>query len=214
MRSVQQFPCGLPGTPGNVPKTWGGQIGDSPGLDAAGVLATAVLEMQLQSCGGVIRVFPAWPMGWQSEFTLAAEGGFLVSSRVTTNGEIPEVRIHSRLSGVCTVVNPWTEPVRLSDRGISRTFETTRGITFKTRAGQDYFPRPLSDQPALAVMHSECNVGPKWPFHQGLGDTVEAHLKRSDFFGMLGIAKDGLNPTRNKVQKALADQQAKATAKK
>jgi hypothetical protein len=135
VRSEQQFPCGLPGTPGNVPKTWGGQIGDSPGLDAAGVLATAVLEMQPQSCGGVIRVFPAWPMGWQSEFT-------------------------------------------------------------------------------LAVMHSECSVGPKWPFHQGLGDTVEAHLKRSDFFGMLGIAKDGLNPTRNKVQKALADQQAKATAKK
>jgi hypothetical protein len=45
--------------------------------------------MQLQSYGGVIRVFPAWPKGWQSEFTLAAERGFLVSSRISTNGENP-----------------------------------------------------------------------------------------------------------------------------
>ena len=82
VRNVQEFPCGLPGTPGNAPKTWGGQIGDSPGLDAAGVLAMAVAEMQLQSYGGVIRVFPAWPKGWQSQFNLVAEGGFLVSSQI------------------------------------------------------------------------------------------------------------------------------------
>ena len=90
----------MAGTPGNAPKSWGGQIGDSPGFDASGVLAAAVAEMQLQSYGGVIRLFPAWPKGWQSEFTLAAEGGFLVSSRISANGKIPEIRIASRLGGV------------------------------------------------------------------------------------------------------------------
>ena len=63
------------------------------------------------------------------------------------------------------------------------------------------------------MIHSERNVGPKWPFHQGPRDTVEAYLKRTDWFGMLGIAKDGQNPTRNKVQKALKEQQVKANAK-
>jgi len=83
VRNVQFYPSGLPGSPGNSPTIWGGQITDCPALDSAGVLARTVPEMQLQSYGGVIRVFLAWPKGWQSEFTLVAEGGFLVSSRAT-----------------------------------------------------------------------------------------------------------------------------------
>jgi hypothetical protein len=31
-------------------------------------------------------------------------------------------------------------------------------------------------------------------------------MKRTDSFGMIGIAKDGQNLTRNRVQKALAEQ--------
>ena len=61
------------------PKEWGSCLGDSPGFDAAGVLATAVQEMQLRSCGGKIWVFPSWPKGWRGEFTLAAEGGFKIT---------------------------------------------------------------------------------------------------------------------------------------
>jgi len=57
------------------------------------------------------------------------------------------------------------------------------------------------------------NAAPKCPFHQGPVDTLDAHLKRTAFFVMLGIAKDGQNLTRNKVQKALAEQ-AQAKEKK
>ena len=56
------------------------------------------------------------------------------------------------------------------------------------------------------------NIKPKWPFHQGSQDTLEAYLQRTSVFGMLGIARDGQNLTRNKVRKALAEQ-AKAKGK-
>ena len=56
------------------------------------------------------------------------------------------------------------------------------------------------------------NIKPKWPFHQGPPDTLEAYLQRTSAFGMLGIARDGQNPTRNKVRKALIEQ-AKAKGK-
>jgi hypothetical protein len=50
------------------------------------------------------------------------------------------------------------------------------------------------------------NAAPKCPFHQGPDDTREAHLKRTTSFVMPFIAKDGQDLTRNKVQKALAEQ--------
>ena len=96
---AQMFPNGMPGTPGNCPKEWGKVLGDSPGFDPAGVLATAVQEMQLRSCGGKIWVFPSWPKGWRAEFTLAAEGGLKIAARIGKNGEIPGINIFSRLGG-------------------------------------------------------------------------------------------------------------------
>jgi hypothetical protein len=206
VRNVQEFPCGLPGTPGNAPKTWGGQIGDSPGLDAAGVLAMAVAEMQLQSYGGVIRVFPAWPKGWQSQFNLVAEGGFLVSSQIGKMGEIPEVRIQSTLGGPCTVVNPWPGDATLSGSYGDRSVASKQRIAFETKLGDVFVLVPVTKATEPYPMDASRNEGPKWPFHQGANDTIESYLKRTDAFGMLGIGRDGQNLTRNKVRKALAEQ--------
>ena len=206
VRNVQQFPSGFPGTPGNSPKSWGGQIGDSPGLDAAGVLARTVPEMQMHSYGGVIRVFPAWPKGWQSEFTLAAEGGFLVSSRVTTNGEIPEIRIRSQFGGACTVVNPWSGDAVLRVKQETRTQAQTNRFVLATKPGEEFILTPAGAAAKFEPIPVTRNAAPKWPFHQGPEDTLEAYLKRTTSFGMLGIAKDGQNLTRNKVRKALAEQ--------
>ena len=69
----------------------------------------------------------------------------------------------------------------------------------------------IAEPPAIPLAQ---NRGPRWPFHQSAGDTIESYLKRTDSFGMLGIAKDGENLTRNKVQKALAEQAKKAQEKK
>jgi hypothetical protein len=206
VRGVQEFPCGMAGTPGNVPKSWGGQIGDSPGFDASGVLAAAVAEMQLQSYGGVIRVFPAWPGGWRSEFSLMAENGFLVSSQIGAAGEIPEIRIQSTLGGQCEVIVPWPGGASLScPWGDQRVVEGQRAI-FQTKAGDVCSLIPASKVAVLDAIRVRRNEGPRWPFHRGAEDTIEAYMKRTDSFGMLGIARDGQNLTRNKVRKALAEQ--------
>ena len=213
VRNVQQFPSGFPGTPGNCPKSWGGQIGDSCGMDGPGVLATTVQEMQLQGYGSIIRVFPAWPKGWQSEFDLAAEGGFLIRSRIGKNGEIPEVRIQSTLGGPCTVINPWSDRAILRGPVSDQSVALKQRITFETKPGDTYVLLPASkiaEPPAIPLVQNE---GPRWPFHRRAGDTIESYLKRTDSFGMLGIAKDGQNLTRNRVQKALAEQ-AKTAKKK
>jgi alpha-L-fucosidase 2 len=69
--------------------------------------ALPVTELLLQSVGGIIRVFPAWPLNIPAEFTtLRAEGGFLVSAAVR-NGGIGEVRIESTAGGPLRILAPW-----------------------------------------------------------------------------------------------------------
>jgi hypothetical protein len=162
--------------------------------------------MQLQSYGGVIRVFPAWPKGWQSEFTLVAEGGFLVSSRIGESGEIPEIRIQSWLGKPCTVANPWPGEVNIGTPSGEHVVARMETITIETKPGDVYVLRPIAEVPDPASIPVARNEGPKWPFHQGASDTIESYMKRTDSFGMIGIAKDGQNLTRNRVQKALAEQ--------
>ena len=127
---------------------------------------------------------------------------------MSTNGEIPEVRIHSRLGGVCTVVNPWPgNVVRCSKPGM-RPLAPNHHFVIPTKPGDEFTLTPaggvLKSEPISVARNAE----PKWPFHQGPDGTLEAYLMRTTSFGMLGIAKDGQNPTRNKVQMALKEQKA------
>jgi hypothetical protein len=177
-------------------------------------LGNGRLGVMMRNQGGLIRVFPAWPKGWQSEFTLAAEGGFLVSSRVSTNGEIPEIRIRSQLGGACTVVNPWPGDAMLRTQQGTRTLTQTNRFVVATKPGDEFILTPAVAAPEFEPIPVTRNDAPQWPFHQGLDDTIEKYLKRTRSFGMLGIAKDGQNLTRNKVQKELAEQRAKATGVK
>jgi hypothetical protein len=64
-------------------------------------------ELLLQSVGGILRFFPAWPAGEDAAFTrLRSEGGFLVSSRMKGDG-IQDIRIQSTAGGVLRFLNPW-----------------------------------------------------------------------------------------------------------
>ena len=54
----------------------------------------------------IIRIFPAWPKGWDARFKLLCRGGFLVSSSLT-NGKIEYVAIDSESGSTCRVRNPW-----------------------------------------------------------------------------------------------------------
>ena len=57
----------------------------------------------------VVRVFPAWPKGWNADFCLRVRGGFSVASRIT-DGNIPSVEIASveeHADNRVSIRNPW-----------------------------------------------------------------------------------------------------------
>ena len=66
-------------------------------------------ELLVQSVGGVIRVFPAWPLEIPASFaSLRAQGGFLVTATVS-DGKVGEVRIESTAGGRLRVLAPWAK---------------------------------------------------------------------------------------------------------
>ena len=204
VENVQTYPSGMASIAGRYPEQWGKMLSDTAGFESSGSMAAAVQEMLLQSYGGRICVFPACPEGWQGEFTLVAEGGFLVSAAITLSGDIPFIQIRSPLGGRCVVINPWQEAVRLKagDRLSALGAETE--LAFDTTAGEIYELRPVKPGPVAEPIAVERCRGPKWPFHAGPDDTAEEYFKREDqSFGFLGITRDGLNPVRDKVRRAL-----------
>lgn len=89
----------------------------------------------------------------------------------------------------------------------ARLFETLTDYGLIEQLGDEFILTPAVAAPEFEPIPATRNDAPKWPFHQGPDDTIEAYLKRTQSFGMLGIARDGQNLTRNKVRKALAEQQ-------
>ena len=67
----------------------------------------AISELLLQSVGGVLRLFPAWPKDRDARFTdLRAQGGFLVSA-TQRGGKAGELRITSTVGGQLRLLSPW-----------------------------------------------------------------------------------------------------------
>lgn len=207
--NIQMFPNGMSGTPGARPVEWGKTIGDSPGFDASGVMATLVQEMLLFSGNGKIRVFPALPKGWRGEFTLAAQGGFMISSSVNDNGKVVEVSALSRRGGKCIIVNPWkTGAILKQEKGEEQKF--TGDISFQAVPGKKYLITPCETVAKSAELDVVKNTGPKWSVHISDSDTAEAYIdrlpkqgERPPMFGFIGITADGRNPTRRNVTEAL-----------
>jgi hypothetical protein len=104
------------------------------------------------------------------------------------------------------VINPWSGEAKLHGPDGDRSVASRQRITFETNPGGNYRLVPIDHIPQPSPIPVARNEGPKWPFHQIPGDTIEAYMKRTESFGMLGITKDGQNLTRNKVRKALAEQ--------
>ena len=78
----------------------------------------------LQSYGGVLRIFPAWPRGVDASFTtFRAEGAFLVSA-TWQNGAVTSVEILSERGGPCRLYSPWPGGLRV---------ETTDGAPVEVR---------------------------------------------------------------------------------
>ncbi len=200
--NIQMFPNGMGGTPGARPPEWGKVLGDSPGFDSSGVLATTIQEMLLFSEGGRIKVFPGIPKGWKGEFTLAAQGGFLVSSSVNDGGEVTEISVLSRRGGKCVIVNPWKSGAILKqEKGEEQKFPGD--ISFQAHAGGKYRVSPCDPIAKSAPLNAVKNTGPKWALHASDEDTAEAYLDRSKTFGFIGITANRRNSARQKVDEAL-----------
>ena len=101
-----------------------------------------VTELLLQSVGGAIRIFPAWPASADARFrTLLAEGGFEVSAE-QIGGTIASVKIHATIGGVVKLLSPWKAGFQAMDEphgadvpvtadGELGSFATTAGKTYR-----------------------------------------------------------------------------------
>jgi len=116
-----------------------------------GVHLSVMNESLLQSYNDRIRVFPALPKdaGLVTRFSLAAKGGFLVTSE-REGGDIKYVGLKSALGNMATVVNPWgTAAVQVRKVGGATVLSaSTATLTFAAEAGGVYVlervAKPLS----------------------------------------------------------------------
>lgn len=76
-------------------------------MEDSSIPVTILNETVLQSHGGVIRVFPAWPRNASAAFRdFRAEGAMLVSASMS-KGEVEFVTIRSLAGGEAVLKNPW-----------------------------------------------------------------------------------------------------------
>ena len=108
----------------------------------AAYLSEVITEMLLQSQGGVIRIFPAYPfeIGDAAFFSLRARGAFLVSAEIR-NGEPAYAIVRSLRGNDCRFMNVFGEKISVRDleTGEKISFEEADGdIIFKTEAEHEY----------------------------------------------------------------------------
>ena len=101
-------------------------------------VAGLITEFLMQSVDGIIRIFPAWPVNRNAEFTrMRARGGFLVSAK-QENGIIRDVRIESTAGGELKLVSPWPSiKVRYAGGKVVALSPDSKGIvSISTEKGQ------------------------------------------------------------------------------
>ncbi len=99
-----------------------------------------IAECLMQSEGGVVRLFPAWPQEKDAGFRdLRAQGGFLVSAELK-GAQLAKLEVVSTAGGKLRVLSPWKRASLLCPEtgAPSATLEADpRGmITFDTRPGE------------------------------------------------------------------------------
>ena len=98
-------------------------------------------EMMLQSFGGVLRLFPAWPKNVAASFTtFRAEGAFLVSG-ACGDGEVKSVEVLSERGGTCRLYSPWDKGLRVASedgRAVEVKGPGDAIYAFETEPGQRY----------------------------------------------------------------------------
>ena len=109
-------------------------------IEAMPIVACAMNEMLLQSHDGTLRVCPAVPKTWPVRFSLAAQGGFLVSAE-QADGGVKWIAVTSRLGNPCTVERPWQGAIACIDMNTGAAVawnERGGDLQFSTSAGHRY----------------------------------------------------------------------------
>lgn len=109
------------------------------GIEKAGA-TESINSMLLQGDGGVVTVFPNWPVEKDASFTrLRAEGAFVVSA-ARTGGVVSSIDVTSLAGGELDLANPWGGAAHVVDgNGNVVPSEIHDGIiTVATAAGGDY----------------------------------------------------------------------------
>ncbi len=145
-------------------------------IEAGGGYAAAVIEMLMQSSGGVIRVFGGLPKAWKDVAfgTLRAEGAFLVSAECR-DGVVPYVLIESTAGEPCIMVVPWKDaPAHVRDLTTGDVVvepSDRRALVFPTSRGHVYvIERP--DLPLEAVELRDLEPAPLPDPPLGLGGAL------------------------------------------
>lgn len=190
----QVWPQGFWNSPATI--RWAGTLVDCPYFDSAGVQATALNEMALQSYDGRLRLWPAVPAAWTGLFRLRALPGFLVTSEVA-QGQVRYALIESERGEECRLVNPWSGTLMVTGPGGFRRESGGREVRFPTQAGQAYLVQPQAEPVAglrSALLKPERAQGPRWPGRK----SADQQWRPSQRI-MLGLATDG-HPLRLKLE--------------
>jgi hypothetical protein len=97
-------------------------------------------------------VFPAWPKGWDAQFTLAARGAFLISASMQ-NDQDEFFEIFSEKGGPCILQNPWPD----TEATVYRNGNAAEGLsgkllTLSTTAGERLALVPKGKVPAAKTL--------------------------------------------------------------
>jgi hypothetical protein len=112
-------------------------------LEAGFAAAAAVMDLLLQSDGGVIRLFPAVPAEWRDVrfWRLRAEGAFVVSAR-REEGHLAEVWLESEKGGPCRLSGLPSMPAATDGAGAAANVDFDGGrASFATAPGARYVLR-------------------------------------------------------------------------
>jgi hypothetical protein len=117
-RSLELLPrFGVPPAPSRIPTLTQNTFyseRENPTFESPISASRSMLDMLLQTWGGVIRVFPSMPTDWKdaSFYQLRSEGAFLISANRLA-GKTQFIQLTSLAGEPCTLKTDFTTPVKM-----------------------------------------------------------------------------------------------------